>query len=499
MGLSALLVSTCRAMREPQFVKRVTEVAPRLFVCIQTNNTEWSCCYNGNGMRLEKWFISNLDDSQRKIIVQSIDEDIIVQGAAGSGKTNLAIHRALQAKNKGSYAIVIFTVALKRMIAYGMQALGLDKERIAYEWAWTHRGFDLTGDVYCQWKKDDKGHYVKDNNGDKMVDANVLYLVNDLNIRKFERTEKDKTAYGIDFADWVAYKFYSAFGRRVSWFKEVQYISGFSVTDTDKFELIPSGTIYKQSEDKIDYLIVDEAQDFNISDYRGRIIAHKGKSLSLFGDSVQQMNFKGSSIDDIANTFGYKRLSLEYNYRLPKTIAKVAQQIQDVKLDLLTNNMKDGGNSDYPNYPKPIITKYPSREKELEGILNRIKMEDLDDVAILVPDESDVREVNDFLNQRGVNTQVHYRTGNVIPFRTINTLDFSNNDLPCILTYYAAKGSEFDNVFVPFANEANTCKRNAFYVACTRSSRNLYISYTGKRTSFLKDVSKEYVVEIENN
>ena len=99
-------------------------------------------------MRLEKWFISNLDDSQRKIIIQSITDDIIVQGAAGSGKTNLAIHRALQAKNKGSYAIVIFTVALKRMIAYGMQALGLDKERIAYEWAWTHRGFDLTGDVY---------------------------------------------------------------------------------------------------------------------------------------------------------------------------------------------------------------------------------------------------------------------------------------------------------------------------------------------------------------
>ena len=417
------LVGQCESLYS---VERATEQAPRFFVCIQninqSNNTEWSCCSNGNGMRLEKWFISNLDDSQRKIIVQSIDEDIIVQGAAGSGKTNLAIHRALQAKNKGSYAIVIFTVALKRMIAYG-----------------------------------------------------------------------------IDFADWVDYKFYSAFGRRVSWFKEVPYLSGFSVTNTNKFELLPSGTIYKQSEDKIDYLIIDEAQDFNISDYQGRIIPHKGKSLSLFGDSVQQMNFKGSSIDEIANTLVYKRLSLDYNYRLPKTIAKVAQQIQDVKVDLLTNNMKDGGNSDYPNYPKPIVTKYSSREKELEGILNRIKMEDLDDVAILVPDESDVREVNDFLNQRGVNTQVHYRTGNVVPFRTVNTLDFSNNDLPCILTYYAAKGSEFDNVFVPFANEANTCKRNAFYVACTRSSRNLYISYTGKRTSFLKDVSKENIVEIENN
>ena len=82
-------------------VERVTEQAPRFFVCIQninqSNNTEWSCCSNGNGMRLEKWFISNLDDSQRKIIIQSITDDIIVQGAAGSGNSNLAIHRSLQA------------------------------------------------------------------------------------------------------------------------------------------------------------------------------------------------------------------------------------------------------------------------------------------------------------------------------------------------------------------------------------------------------------------
>lgn len=431
-------------------------------------------------MRLEKWFISNLDDSQRKIIVQSINDDIIVQGAAGSGKTNLAIHRALQAKGKGSYAIVIFTIALKRMIAYGMQALGLDKERIAYEWAWINRGFDLTGDVY--WEKGNR---------------NILYLVNDLDIRKFVRSEKSPTSYGIDFADWVDSRFYNAFGRRVSWFKEATYTSGFDVTNTERFELIPSGTMYKQSEDVIDYLIIDEAQDFNISDYINRISPHRGKSLSLFGDSVQQMNYKGSSIDDIARVLNYKRFTLEYNYRLPKSIAKMAQQLQDVKVDLLTNNLKDGGNSDYPNYPKPIITKYSSYEKELEGIVSRIKMEDLDDVAILLPNEGDVREVNKYLNDRGIKTQVHYRTGKIVPFRTINTLDFSNNDLPCILTYYAAKGSEFDNVFVPFANEANGCTRNSFYVACTRSSRSLYISYAGKRISYLNNVSPDFVVENE--
>ena len=431
-------------------------------------------------MRLEKWFISNLDDSQRNIIVQNIDNSIAVRGAAGSGKTNLAIHRALQAKDKGSYAIVIFTIALKRMIAYGMEALGLDKERIAYEWAWTHRGFDMTGDVY--WKKSD-GKY--------------LYLVNDMSVRKFERCAKDSKSYGIDFADWVDDRFYRAFGRRTSWFHEIPCDENFDVTNTEVYELIPSGTMFKQPEDNIDYLIVDEAQDFNISDYKQRIVPKAGVSLSLFGDSAQQMNSQGSNIEDIATALDYDRLSLDYNYRLPKSIAKVVQQIQNTGVDLMTYNRKDGGNSDYPNYPKPVIAKYNNREAELQGILNKIQMEDLDDVAILVPTEADVMEVNKFLNEHGVQTQVHYRTGNVVPFNTINTLDFSNNDLPCILTYYAAKGSEFDNVFVPFANNANAKSRNSFYVACTRSSRNLYISYSGKRTSYLDNVTKEFVTEID--
>ena len=439
-----------------------------------------------NNMRLEKWFISNLDDSQRNMIVQNIDKSIAVRGAAGSGKTNLAIHRALQAKNKGSYAILIFTIALKRMIAYGMDALGLDKERIAYEWAWTHRGFDLTGDVYCR-KNPKTGIIMRD----------VLFLVNDMDIRKFVRANRNSDSYGVDFADWVDSKFYYAFGRRTSWFEEVTMESGFRVTDTENYELIPSGTMYKQTEDKIDYLIVDEAQDFNIADYQSKIKPKVGKSLSLFGDSAQQMNKNGSNIEDIAIALDYDRLSLDYNYRLPKSIAKVAQQIQSSNVDLMTNNRKDGGDSDYPNYPKPVIAKYDSRHEELQGILSRIRMEDLDDVAILVPTEADVMEVNKFLNDNGVQTQVHYRTGNVVPFRTINTLDFSNNDLPCILTYYAAKGSEFDNVFVPFANAANPKDRNSFYVACTRSSRNLVISYSGKRTPYLNDVSKEFITELD--
>lgn len=457
-------------------------------------------------MRLQNWFIRNLDDIQREVIIESIDKSIIVQGMAGSGKTNLAIHRALQAKGKGTYAIVIMTVALRRMIAYGMKELGLDNERIAYDWAFQHRGFDLIGDVYCV------GHKTLCKRADgtfreiTVVDnGEILYLVNNNSIRKFELDfkeilpagDKKTNRFGLDFADWVEDSFYYAWARRYSWFKEVPMDNDFSVTNNDKFCLIPSGTLFKPCEDTIDYLIIDEAQDFNVNDYRNRFIPKVNKSISLLGDSNQKMISSGNSIQQLRQSFPeFKSFELKYNYRLPKSIAKVAQTIAQSNDDLIADNRKNGGNSDFPIFPKPILKKCLSREDEIKWIANRIQNEGLDDVAILVQSDTDVMEVVKLLGQFGVTeVQTHYRTGKEVPFHTINTLDFSNNDLPCILDYYAAKGSEFDNVFVPFANEGHVGKRNDFFVACTRASHSLCVTYSGIKTSFLKDVKSQDVVE----
>ena len=442
-------------------------------------------------MRLQNWFIRNLDDIQREVIIESIDKSIIVQGAAGSGKTNLAIHRALQAKGKGSYAIVIMTVALRRMIAYGMKELELDNERIAYDWAWQHRGFDLIGDVYCEKQKTGIAEF------DRILPS-PIYLVNGNTIRKFEKVNRELGTFGIDYADWADARFYNAWGRRSSWFKEVAMDNSFSVSDS-RYCLVPSGTLYKPCESVIDYLIVDEAQDFNISDYRNRFIPKAGKSLSLLGDSNQKMISSGSSINELKLQLpNYKPFNLKYNYRLPKAIARVAQKIAQPEIDLITNNLKNGGNSDFPTYPKPILKKCQSREEEIKWIANKIQQEMLDDVAILVQNDSDVQEVVRLLAGNDITeVQTHYRTGKVVPYHTINTLDFSNNDLPCILDYYAAKGSEFDHVFVPFANEGHVGRRHDFFVACTRASHSLYITYSDIKTSYLDNVNNQDIVEFK--
>jgi len=66
--------------------------------------------------------------------------------------------------------------------------------------------------------------------------------------------------------------------------------------------------------------------------------------------------------------------------------------------------------------------------------------------------------------------------------------------LPCILTYHSAKGTEFDNVFIPFADDDNGIDRNAFYVAVTRSSSRVFITYSRKLTNLLKDVNSNDVI-----
>ena len=465
-------------------------------------------------MRIENWLLSNMDDSQKKVFACDIDEDIIVTGPAGSGKTNLALYRAKLAKESGdTYAIIVLTVTLRRMIAYGMKKLGLDIDRVAYSWEYSSRGFQLTGDVY--WKKDDNSKIY-------LVDGDRARLFRRVSINYYGET---RSLYGIDFSSWVDFKYYTNFGRRSSWFQPMGNIS--FVVNNLAYELIPNAVLYKPVEDKIDHIIVDEGQDFlagftSDASFYEKILKQKKKSLSIFGDKNQTL-VRGNDWDFLAlaynlparnpdlsifqgengerfQKFGqFQRFELKHNYRLPKSIAKAIQSCvnkHNLKIDLLSGSLKDGGDSDYPKYPKPLISKYSDREGELEGVINRIQAEDLDDVAIILCNEETVVFVNNYLNNLGIATQTRYATGSVAPFDTIDTIDFSNNDLPCILTCFQAKGCEFDNVFIPFANDYdayNALSLRKFYVATTRSSHSLYISYSGDQPDLIKDIDEQFI------
>ena len=573
-------------------------------------------------MKKEQWFISNPDEYQLKVINTELSENLAVVGAAGSGKTNLTLYKAKQADAQGdSWGIIVASRAMSRMISYGLDAIGLNGERVTYSWAWTNRGgFDLRGDLYWEkgypaniflvkgnevsrFRRFDKGYNIKglDENALQYVviswdhvDSNIisckgsvlslmgkdiinpqLYKVKSENqdiffcideneiytikaedarcitnncssvdimhpipielsregkkgiveLPLFEIESMDQEyfllidggyiylilkkdgEYTIDFPDWVNAGYYYMFGRRSS--KYIRINSKQGEFDLKGYTLFDTPIVLTRHEENIDHILVDEAQDLKIGEYTRRYVPRAGKSIVFFGDDNQRIT-SGSRMSFIKEIFGADMLALNYNYRVPKSIARFAQSIMNT--DLISNNMKEGGDSDYPKYPKPTLEWYPTLKDILDAIVAQVRLEDLKDVAILIPSSntggdkdscrllsswlpegaldpdirrhyrtSDIQCIVAYLNKNiGIDVMTFYRTGSEAPFNTIDTLDFTNNDLISLLSIDDAKGSEFSHVFVILPSCAKGEMQNEMsYVACTRATESLHLFYYG--------------------
>ena len=466
-------------------------------------------------MKLNDWYTSNLDDTQRQIVMIDFNNSFIVQGSAGSGKTILALQRAAQANVSGTFALIVYTKALKTMIEFGLKVLKLPPERAVYEWSWFNRGIDVKGDVYCKLdnsagrgispdilylkKSDTEIDIYRACSSDKKSQYEKLYeelLTNNkiLSLQERRGKEQELSKYvTIDFADFVSDSLYYTFYRRQRWFEKTETITNINLNDTTTYQLITAGGLFSKKL-IVDYMIVDEVQDFSINEilnFKTETI----KSMLLLGDTLQQVySDRGTSMDNIASSLQLQRYFLTFNYRLPKTVAKVAELVSVNKQNLVETSRRNNGKTDFPDFPKPVIKKCLSRGEQLDFIVKQIEKENLDDVGILVPNNDDVKEVFEYLNKKSFDVQVKITAaiaGDPFGrFRQIDTLDFTNPNNPSILTYHSSKGTQFENIFLPFAE--NGGERSPFYVGMTRTSRRLFITYQNRLTSLLEEIPKEY-------
>lgn len=103
-------------------------------------------------MATEKWFIneSELDDYQYAIKELDPKRSYVIQGCAGSGKTILALWRAkeLQESKRGSFFVLVFTKALRQFIDDGIREIGIDTNKVLYQWDWENRKNKPTADFF---------------------------------------------------------------------------------------------------------------------------------------------------------------------------------------------------------------------------------------------------------------------------------------------------------------------------------------------------------------
>ncbi len=108
----------------------------------------------------------------------------------------------------------------------------------------------------------------------------------------------------------------------------------------------------------------------------------------------------------------------------------------------------------------------------------------------------DFEAMNDYLSCQGLN--ICY-VGN-----GIGTFSAQSRKV-IIMTYHSAKGLDFENVFIPFVNSSlfivpDEClSKTLFMVAMTRSRKNLYITYSGRKHEYLNSFSdKCNVIDLNN-
>jgi len=355
-------------------------------------------------MPREKWLIdpSELDEFQRKIRGLSINESYVIKGCAGSGKTLLALYRALDIHinslvededDPASFTVVVYTKALKGFLRSGITELKIPIRQI------------------------------------------------------------------IHFKKWDG--------------------------------------------DPVDYIIVDEAQDFTKTEI-DELSNASVKSIMLYGDSEQQLyktkkndststTERTLTIEQIADQLKLKQFELLKNYRLPNTIAAVAAHIGGDK-DLESKCVKIG-------LEKPRLKRFSDWTKELDYIMEEINTRNYTDVAILVPFverergpynnfHRNIPDVNAYFDKKAFSHEYKTSDSGSSEFE----IDFESN-LPKLLSYHASKGLQFETVFIPFCDYPGHDKwfikhyKSPLYVGLTRSYRNLYVTHSDRLTPFFDGLS----------
>lgn len=253
------------------------------------------------------------------------------------------------------------------------------------------------------------------------------------------------------------------------------------------------------------HIIIDEGQDFSpmmIRSLVGAVAA--GGSFTFFGDVAQQiygsrLSWRDSGIETD------KIWRFDANYRNPETIRKFASDItknvywrHDADMIEATLCIAEG--------PKPILVKFETEAKEISWTVERASAAATTSSAVIIcRTRADIDIFARAFKSAGCHTTEINK----------DTPGFAHIKDIYLTTFHAAKGLEFEHVFVPFLNdnrlpdpefvaqassreEAYADELKLLYVAATRSKYALYMTYNATLTPLFPDtLSVDYFSEEE--
>ena len=393
--------------------------------------------------------IVNINDEQHKIVVTDIPQNIRIIAAAGSGKTSTLICRIKYLIDSGIDPETIMVTT------FNVDAAGTIKQRL----------FELFG------------------------------FLPKVEIGTF---------------DGISCKLYYKYFRtnyKVSVNEYSSYLYNYLQTENNIVS-----NIYK-------YIFFDEFQD--ISETQFKILKHfydKGGYLTVIGDDAQNIyQFRGSDVRYILNLDlvikNLKTYKLVNNYRSTPEIINFANAS-------IINNTEQIAKQMIPNHQSinklPIIKHFLKTSDQNKYILEQIlemnkRGINFDEIAILSRNNRGLKELEEAIEKQNCSKDVFENRVSKIKYVALIS-DQNSETKPNIksghitmTTIHKSKGLEWQIVFLIDANDksfpSNVDKtsiqeeRRLFYVAVTRSKKELFIYFSGakqssKLTRFVQELDK---------
>jgi len=463
----------------------------------------------------EKWTVF-LHPAQRELVERDYNGPARVSGSAGTGKTIVALHRAVYLTRSNPDARVLLTTfsgtlanalrtKLKRLIGneprLGDRLEVHDLNSIGERLYGLHFGKPKIA------TRDDIKQLLDDASG--AVEDHKF-------TQRFLLNEWEQVVDAWQLRDWESYRDVVRLGRKTRlperhrqqlWqiFAQVQNELNTQglVTTSDIFSKM--ATKFTETKNPpFDFAIIDEAQDVSVAQLRFLAALGEGRPNSLFfsGDLGQRIFQQPFSWKSLGVDIRGRSRNLRINYRTSHQIRMQADRLLGPEVSDVDGNVEERrGTISVFNGPKPTILELNSAAEEIERVAEWLKSRCAEG---LMPHEFGV-----FVRSEGEISRAEAAVAAAeMPAVVLDEKVETASGKVSISTMHLAKGLEFravvvmacDDEIIPLQERIETVaddadlqevydtERHLLYVACTRARDHLLVTSGDMSSEFLDDM-----------
>jgi superfamily I DNA/RNA helicase len=463
----------------------------------------------------EKWTIF-LHPAQRQLVERDYGGPARVSGSAGTGKTIVALHRAVfltRANSDSRVLLTTFSDTLADALRTKLRRLISNEPRLG-ERLEVH-AMNAIGERLYEQHSSKPNIAPPDTIRRFMMEAAAAVADQKVNL-SFLLTEWEDLVDAWQLDSWESYRDIKRLGRKTR-LQESQRTVIWAILDAVRIRLRTEGFITRaemftrlavqignRKHPPFDFVVVDEAQDVSVAQLRFLAALGGARPNSLFfsGDLGQRIFQQPFSWKSLGVDIRGRARTLHINYRTSHQIRMQADRLLGPEVADVDGNAEERrGTVSVFNGPTPMVRAFKSQEEEIEAVGGWIAERGREGVM--------THELGVFVRSGAEMDRARAAVAKAgLPYTMLDEHVETTSGQISIGTMHLAKGLEFravvimacDDEIIPLQSRIETVaddsdleeiyntERHLLYVACTRARDHLLVTSVEPASEFLDDL-----------